>query len=275
MIDHPELGYEQSPLIQLRWATAAEEIVNRGIKWIHDGGALNPRGLYEETKKYLNSKGLLDKVKISWVEGDNVYDRVKANLSKKDGGEVYPHLDISGQTLNAAFNNEDVKKIVSANAYSESTQPDLGHSIHSFTVGMRGILAALQDGAQIIICGRVCDASPVMALGAWYAPHRLSIFILIYASRWHGWSLTDWDRLAGSLVAGHITECGPVSLSCPTSDCSLLNLIPSTQPAATFVTFALSSQIHHPNSTTSVTPSSNFHTMGRALSLCIPDPTAL
>lgn len=126
MIDHPELGYEQSPLIQLRWATAAEEIVNRGIKWIHDGGALNPRGLYEETKKYLNSKGLLDKVKISWVEGDNVYDRVKTNLSKNDGGEVYPHLDISGQTLNAAFKNEDVKKIVSANAYSESTQPDLG-----------------------------------------------------------------------------------------------------------------------------------------------------
>lgn len=185
MIDHPELGYEQSPLIQLRWATAAEEIVNRGIKWIHDGGALNPRGLYEETKKYLDSKGLLDKVKVSWVEGDNVCDRVKANLYNNNGGEVYPHLDISGQTLNAAFKNEDVKKIVSANAYSESAQPPLtrlGHSIDSLIVGMRGILAALQDGAQIIICGRVCDASPVMALGAWCAPRiTYSVsYILIY-----------------------------------------------------------------------------------------------
>ncbi|KAE9391365.1 DUF1446-domain-containing protein [Gymnopus androsaceus JB14] len=176
MIDHPELGYEQSPLIQLRWATAAEEIVNRKIKWIHDGGALNPRGLYEETKKYLEGKGL-GKVKLAWVEGDNVHDRVKANLDSNKGGEMYPHLDIPGQTLNDAFKDENAKKIVSANAY----------------IGMRGILAALQDGAQIIICGRICDASPVIALGAW----------------WHGWSLTDWDRLAGSLVAGHITECGP------------------------------------------------------------------
>ncbi|KAF9063285.1 hypothetical protein BDP27DRAFT_1335260 [Rhodocollybia butyracea] len=175
MMDRPELGYEQSPLIQLRWATAAEEIAKRGIKWVHDGGALNPRALYEEIKKELKTKGLLGQIKMAWVEGDNVIGPVKASLNGE--GKVFPHLDIPGQTLNDAFKSkEEVAKIVSANAY----------------MGMRGILAALQDGAQIIICGRVCDASPVMALGAW----------------WHGWSLTDWDELAGSLVAGHITECG-------------------------------------------------------------------
>ncbi|KAJ4482546.1 hypothetical protein J3R30DRAFT_3286185 [Lentinula aciculospora] len=179
MNDHPELGYEQSPLIQLRWATAAEEIVDRGIKWVHDGGALNPRGLYEEIKRILNDKGLLGKTKLAWVEGDDVLDTVKANLAGvNDVAKVYPHLDIPGQTLNDSFSKDgDVEQIISANAY----------------VGLRGILAALEDGAQIIVCGRVCDASPVIALGAW----------------WHGWSLTDWDRLAGSLVAGHITECGP------------------------------------------------------------------
>jgi hypothetical protein len=151
MTEHPELGYEISPLVQLRWATAAEEIVSRGIKWVHDGGALNPRGLYEEIKKYLDTKGLLDKVKLAWVEGDNVMNQVKAELANESGGKIYPHLDIPGQTLNDEFKDGNVKNIISANAY----------------IGMRGILAALHDGAQIIVCGRVCDASPVMALGAW------------------------------------------------------------------------------------------------------------
>ncbi|KAF5380736.1 hypothetical protein D9757_007157 [Collybiopsis confluens] len=178
MKEHPELGYEQSPLIQLRWANAAEELAARGIRWVHDGGALNPYGLYEEIKKYLNSKGLLDKIKLAWVEGDNVMKQIKTNLTSGNAqGKVYPHLDIPGQTLNDELKHSNLEQIVSANAY----------------VGMRGILAALHDGAQVIVCGRICDASPVMALGAW----------------WHGWSLTDWDRLAGSLIAGHITECGP------------------------------------------------------------------
>ncbi|KAJ3853584.1 hypothetical protein EV368DRAFT_73390 [Lentinula lateritia] len=166
------------PWRALEWENAAEEIVNRGIKWVHDGGALNPRGLYEEIKKILDAKGLLGQTKLAWVEGDNVLDTVKANLADIHGAaKIYSHLDIPGQTLNDAFKDGDVGQILSANAY----------------VGLRGILAALEDGAQIIVCGRVCDASPVMALGAW----------------WHGWSLTDWDQLAGSLVAGHITECGP------------------------------------------------------------------
>ncbi|KAJ3845002.1 hypothetical protein EV361DRAFT_899272 [Lentinula raphanica] len=194
MSEHPELGYEQSPLIQLRWESAAEQIVNRGIKWVHDGGALNPRGLYEEIKKVLDSKGLLGKTKLAWVEGDNVVDTVKANLAPgQTAAKVYPHLDILGQTLNDAFSKEgDVDQILSANAY----------------VGLRGILAALEAGAQIIVCGRVCDASPVMALAAW----------------WHGWSLTDWDRLAGSLVAGHITECGPYTTG--GNFCDFCNLFP-------------------------------------------------
>ncbi|CAH0058000.1 unnamed protein product [Clonostachys solani] len=43
------------------------------------------------------------------------------------------------------------------------------------------------------LCGRVTDASPVIALAAW----------------WHEWSHDAWDQLAGALVAGHLIECGP------------------------------------------------------------------
>lgn len=139
MESQPELGYEQGFLNHLNWKNAAEEVVKRGIKLVHDGGALNPRGLYEATRKLFEDKGFND-VKIAWVDGDNVTEAIKA------GKESFQHLDIGD------FNSADLEtRVLSANAY----------------IGMRGILAALDAGAQIVICGRCCDASPVMGLAAW------------------------------------------------------------------------------------------------------------
>jgi hypothetical protein len=63
-------------------------------------------------------------------------------------------------------------------------------SAHAY-LGARGIVDGLRRGADIIICGRVSDASPVIA-AAWF---------------WHNWSETDYDNLAGSLIAGHLIEC--------------------------------------------------------------------
>ena len=54
-----------------------------------------------------------------------------------------------------------------------------------------GIAEAFKAGADIIICGRVADASPAIGAAAW----------------WHGWGPTDFDALAGSLIAGHLIEC--------------------------------------------------------------------
>ena len=48
-------------------------------------------------------------------------------------------------------------------------------------------------GADVVVTGRVTDASPVVGPAAW----------------WRGWERTDWDRLAGAVVAGHVIECGP------------------------------------------------------------------
>ena len=48
-------------------------------------------------------------------------------------------------------------------------------------------------GADVVICPRVTDASLVVGPAAWH----------------HRWSPTDWDRLAGAVVAGHVIECGP------------------------------------------------------------------
>ncbi len=70
-----------------------------------------------------------------------------------------------------------VGKPVSANAY----------------LGGWGIAEALAAGADVVVTGRVTDASLVVGPAAW----------------WHGWKRDDWDALAGAVVAGHVIECGP------------------------------------------------------------------
>jgi hypothetical protein len=59
-------------------------------------------------------------------------------------------------------------------------------------LGGFGITAALRDGADVVVTGRVTDASLVVGPAAW----------------WHGWSPAAYDELAGAVVAGHVLECG-------------------------------------------------------------------
>jgi len=59
-------------------------------------------------------------------------------------------------------------------------------------LGCWGIVDALDRGADIVVTGRTTDAAIVCGPAAWR----------------HGWSRTDWDALAGAVVAGHVIECG-------------------------------------------------------------------
>ena len=47
------------------------------------------------------------------------------------------------------------------------------------------------NGADIVLCGRVADASPTMAC----------------AAHFHNWTREDYSRLAHAFVAGHYIEC--------------------------------------------------------------------
>ncbi len=60
-------------------------------------------------------------------------------------------------------------------------------------LGAFGIAAALQGGADIVVTGRVTDASVVLGP----------------AIAHFGWRRDDLDALAGAVVAGHVIECGP------------------------------------------------------------------
>jgi hypothetical protein len=59
-------------------------------------------------------------------------------------------------------------------------------------LGAWGIVEALKDGADIVICPRVTDASVVVGPAAWA----------------FDWKRDDWDALAGAVLAGHVLECG-------------------------------------------------------------------
>src|SRR5689334_12841934 len=59
-------------------------------------------------------------------------------------------------------------------------------------LGGFGIAAALTAGADVVVTGRVTDASLVVG-------PAISRF---------GWSPDDHDALAGAVVAGHVLECG-------------------------------------------------------------------
>ena len=89
---------------------------------------------------------------------------------RADGHDL-AHLD-TGAPLASAHGT-----VVSANAY----------------LGAWPIVEALGAGADVVVCPRVTDASLVVGPAAWH----------------HGWTTTDWDALAGAVVAGHVIECGP------------------------------------------------------------------
>lgn len=62
-------------------------------------------------------------------------------------------------------------------------------------LGGLGIAKAFVKGADIVICGRVSDASPVIGAAYW----------------WHNWTRSHLDKLANAFVAGHLSECSSYS----------------------------------------------------------------
>ena len=59
-------------------------------------------------------------------------------------------------------------------------------------LGAWGIADALQAGADVVVTGRVTDASVIVGPAAAH----------------HGWKRTQYDEIAGAVVAGHVIECG-------------------------------------------------------------------
>ena len=152
-----ELGYASTFLTQMEQVLGI--CAERGIKVVSNAGGLNPAGCAQRVRDIADRLGV--SVAVAHIEGDDLMPRI-------DGlREQLTNLD-TGAPLTATP--------VSANAY----------------LGGWGIAAALEAGADVVVCPRITDASLVVGPAAW----------------WWGWALDDWNALAGAVVAGHIIECG-------------------------------------------------------------------
>ena len=148
-------GYARTFLQQME--VVLPTCLDRGIKVVSNAGGLDPQALAQAIRD------LGTGAKVATVIGDDLLPRF-AELGPWD------NLD-----TDETFQSHPL----SANAY----------------VGARGIVAALNAGADVVVTGRVTDAAVVIGPAAW----------------WHGWNLdspADLDAAAGALVAGHVIECG-------------------------------------------------------------------
>ncbi|WP_026406278.1 acyclic terpene utilization AtuA family protein [Actinomadura rifamycini] len=124
----------------------------RGTKIVTNAGGLNPRGLAAKLRELADRLGVA--VEVAHVEGDDLLARVdELGLASARHGRP-----------------------LTANAY----------------LGAWGIAECLRGGADVVVTGRVTDASLVVGPAAAH----------------FGWARDDWDALAGATVAGHVLECG-------------------------------------------------------------------
>jgi len=159
----PEAGWV--PTFERQMADVLSDCLARGIRVVANAGGLNPHGLKARLEQLGAAEGRVPLVAV--VEGDDVTARLPALAER---GVELRHLD-TGQALGGALDS-----VATANAY----------------LGGFGIAAALEAGAEVVVTGRVTDASLVVGPAAW----------------WHGWGPEDLDALAGAVVAGHVIECG-------------------------------------------------------------------
>lgn len=152
----PDGGYE--PLLEDMLRPILARCLAHRIRIVSNFGAANPRAAARQIT--LMARDLGQRVpRIAVVEGDDVSSPAYRDLLRREMGEVMENLHV-----------------VSANAY----------------IGAEPIAAALDAGAEIVVCGRVAD--PSLTVGP-----AMSHF---------GWAPDDWEVLGRATMAGHLLECG-------------------------------------------------------------------
>lgn len=152
----PEAGYE--PLLDAMLRPVLARCLLHGIRIVSNFGAANPRAAARHIARMARELGATAP-RIAVVEGDDLSSPEQRALLREQLGARMDGL-----------------AVVSANAY----------------IGAEPIAAALDAGAQIVVCGRVAD--PSLTVGP-----AMSHF---------GWRADDWTVLGRATMAGHLLECG-------------------------------------------------------------------
>lgn len=159
----PGLGYTRDlPLAMRLLLPLCRE---KGIRLITNAGGLNPTGAAAEVARVARGLGLRG-LRVATVTGDDLLDRID---SLRAGGVDFSHAETG-----AAFESV-ADRLVFACAY----------------LGARPVVEALEQGADVVVTGRVADSALFLAP---------AVFEL-------GWPWDGWDRLASGTVMGHLLEC--------------------------------------------------------------------
>lgn len=153
----PQSGFD--PLLEERLEAVLPLCASQGIRIISNMGAANPRAAAARAREVAARLGL-HSLRIAAITGDDVLPLV-----------LDPHSP--AELLEGPLPAPE--KLISANAY----------------LGALPIVEALQQGANLILTGRVAD--PALFL----AP-------LIHE---FGWAWDDWSLLGQGTVIGHLLEC--------------------------------------------------------------------
>ncbi|MRT21315.1 DUF1446 domain-containing protein [Comamonas sp. CAH-2] len=152
----PEAGFE--PLMPEFLRPALADCLQHGIRIVSNFGAANPQAAARTIHRLAQALGTRTP-RIAVVHGDDLSGPAHRPLLAEALAERMP-----------------AQELVSANAY----------------IGAQPIAAALQAGADIVVCGRVSD--PSLVVGP--------------AMAHYGWAWDDWDRLGRATMVGHLLECG-------------------------------------------------------------------
>ncbi|KAM0469443.1 hypothetical protein ACHAP7_010023 [Fusarium lateritium] len=143
---------------------ALPHLQSRGIKVAVNAGASDTEKLYHIVADKIKTAGL--DLQVAWVSGDEVL------------GEVQKRIKAS----------EDFKSLTHGKEFSEWGLEPIYAQCY---LGCWGIVEAFKQGADIVLCGRVADASTVMGCAAYH----------------YNWKNTDYHEIAHAFVAGHFIEC--------------------------------------------------------------------
>lgn len=163
----PSAGYPRDFLDVIR-SLAPLWRGGRKFRLVTNAGGLCPRGCARAVIQILREAGCRS-LKVAVVTGDDVLPIFREALSA-NRDDRFAHLE-TGEPLGSIG-----EKLVTANAY----------------LGAAPLAEALNNGADVVITGRVADPSLIVAPCVAH----------------FGWSLADYGRLAGATVAGHLIECG-------------------------------------------------------------------
>jgi hypothetical protein len=157
----PTSGY--NPMLRERMRTVLGPARERGVRLIGNFGGANPEQAGRIVLEEAAAAGV-DELRVAVVTGDDVLDFVR------EQGRELEFWETGGGTDTLPG------KVVSANAY----------------LGAAPIVAALGEGADVVVTGRSTDIAPYLAAAAYE----------------FGWADDAWDLLAAGSMVGHLLECG-------------------------------------------------------------------